>query len=441
MALCERSLMRQLVLLTGLLIGVVWLLAGSSAVRAAPVNDDFSSAATIGPLPYSTTVDTSEATLESGEPQPCIGSTKTVWFAFTAPATGSYQIDTFGSSFDTVFSVYTGSSLSGLSYIDCADDTVTGSQSRLQLQATAGTVYRIQAGGYTDRSGTLVVNVAVTPPPPANDTFAAAIAVNNLPFADTQFTAQTTLQSGEKKPSCWDIDHTVWYAFTPATSGMYQIDTLDSDYNTVLTVYTGSTLNGLSELVCNDDADDVTVQSKILVSLTAGTTYRIQAAGLSFAQWGVHVSDYGRLVVQVTSPTADSDGDGCTDVEELGDTAGLGGDRDPSSPWDFFDVPAPAGTEPAADGRPTLTAGSVRNRAVSLQDVSVVLAYVGRLSSSPFYIQDNNGDGLADGQQLDRTPSTDPSKPWRSGAPNGAIALQDVSIVLAQVGHSCAAPP
>jgi hypothetical protein len=73
--------------------------------------------------------------------------------------------------------------------------------------------------------------------------------------------------------------------------------------------------------------------------------------------------------------------------------------------------------------------------------VGTVLAYVGRAATNAIYNQDNNGDGIADGVQLDRTASSDPSKPWRSGPPNGGISLHDVGVALAQVGHSCAAPP
>jgi glucose/arabinose dehydrogenase len=138
---------------------------------------------------------------------------------------------------------------------------------------------------------------------------------------------------------------------------------------------------------------------------------------------------------------ADGDDDGCADVEETGADPADGGARDPLSPWDFFDVPSPAGPATGADGKLILTSNSVRNEAVSLQDVGTVLAYVGRSSANPAYGQDNNGDGIGDGTQLDRTPSTDPGELWRSGPPNNAVSLQDVGVALAQVGHSCAPPP
>jgi hypothetical protein len=138
----------------------------------------------------------------------------------------------------------------------------------------------------------------------------------------------------------------------------------------------------------------------------------------------------------------DTDNDGCADGEEyINLNPASGGDRDPLVTWDFGDVPTPTGQTPGTDGKLYLIATSARNKAVTLTDVGVVLAYVGRTSANTYYTADGNNDGLADGVQLDRTPSTTPGKPWRSAAPNNAISLQDVGVVLAQVGHNCNPPP
>ena len=53
------------------------------------------------------------------------------------------------------------------------------------------------------------------------------------------------------------------------------------------------------------------------------------------------------------------------------------------------------------------------------------------------YDNDFNANGIPDGREYDRTPSTNPNEKWRSGPPNGAVTLQDVSIALAQVGTNC----
>lgn len=134
---------------------------------------------------------------------------------------------------------------------------------------------------------------------------------------------------------------------------------------------------------------------------------------------------------------ADTDGDGCTDGMEAGADQLRGGRRDPTNGYDFADVPTPVGPAVGADGKLILGAGATRNRAVLLADVSAALAYTGRTSSNPAYQQDNNGDGIPDGQQFDRTPSLVKTRLWQSRAPNGVVTLSDVSVILAQVGTTC----
>ncbi len=135
----------------------------------------------------------------------------------------------------------------------------------------------------------------------------------------------------------------------------------------------------------------------------------------------------------------DSDSDGCGDVKELGLRHLLGGERDPNSPWDFFDVPTP----PLL---PSNTTGA-RDKKISLTgDVLSVLQYVGTNAANPSmpnandaqYGSDLNGNGIADGVEYDRTVSTTPGQPWRSGPPDGKVTLSgDVLPALYQVGTSC----
>ncbi len=48
----------------------------------------------------------------------------------------------------------------------------------------------------------------------------------------------------------------VWYKFTPPTTGTLTIDTTGSQYDTSLTIFEGSELNSLSEIECDDDSED-----------------------------------------------------------------------------------------------------------------------------------------------------------------------------------------
>ena len=133
----------------------------------------------------------------------------------------------------------------------------------------------------------------------------------------------------------------------------------------------------------------------------------------------------------------DNDNDGCTNTKEGGADWHTGGQRDGTSPWDFADMPVPALL-------PTATTG-VRNRFVTLADVLADLTYVGTSAGNPNtanangakYGSDINGNGVIDGKEYDRTPSSNPAELWRSGAPNGFVTLADVLVVLAQVGTNC----
>jgi hypothetical protein len=133
------------------------------------------------------------------------------------------------------------------------------------------------------------------------------------------------------------------------------------------------------------------------------------------------------------APSQDSDGDGCLNAAEV--LLGL----DPLNKWDFYDVPVPAKTDPIPNG--------TRDQAVNLQDVVGVLKYVGTSDNGPAnmngvdYDSDKNGDTVKDGVDYDRSPGSPPDPPWDAGPPNSAINLQDVVMVLRQVGLDCVGPP
>jgi len=77
--------------------------AAPPAVAAAPGNDLIANAATVSSLPFSTTVDTSQATAEEdGYSNPAAS----VWYEFTPPTTGDYDISTAGSDYDTVIGLW-----------------------------------------------------------------------------------------------------------------------------------------------------------------------------------------------------------------------------------------------------------------------------------------------------------------------------------------------
>src|SRR5438477_11397760 len=91
---------------------------GASLVQAAPANDNFANAIAVTTPTTSGIVaaaDTTGASVEAGEPASlsgCNSTGKTVWYDWTSPAgTGTVIFDTFGSNFDTILGIYTGSAV------------------------------------------------------------------------------------------------------------------------------------------------------------------------------------------------------------------------------------------------------------------------------------------------------------------------------------------
>ena len=201
---------------------VLSLLAFAPAAQAvAAANDDVGSATAISALPFADSLDTSDATTAPDDPS-CAGSGHTVWFAWTPGADARVEANTFGSSYDTTLSVYTGAR-GALSQLVCNDDS-GGLQSRLEWQASAGTTYYVMVASYGGGPGgslSLSVHEAAPPPPPPNDDFAGAGTIGALPFTDQVDTSGATTQQGEPVPSCapGSLQGTLWYAYTPSQSG------------------------------------------------------------------------------------------------------------------------------------------------------------------------------------------------------------------------------
>jgi len=107
---------------------------------------------------------------------------------------------------------------------------------------------------------------------PANDEIANATVITALPFTDGPLTTTTTATTAPDDPSCAGNGHTVWYVVTPATDLSMTINTFGSDYDTTVSVYTG-TPGALTQLACNDDFQSP--QSRVVFQARPGTTYYI----------------------------------------------------------------------------------------------------------------------------------------------------------------------
>ncbi|MGQ2906064.1 MAG: S8 family peptidase, partial [Neoaquamicrobium sediminum] len=231
------------------------------------------------------------ANAETGEPLHAgrSGARTSVWWRFTPASSGSITITTAGSSFDTVLAVYTGSSVGGLSSVASNDDVASGNlQSSVTFNGTAGIQYQIAVAGYNNATGSIRLNVTGGSgggTPPANDDLAnrIMIAPHGAIFGPRSVTANNTYATAEpgeplhvNRPVA---TNSVWWRYTPATSGRITIDTNGSNFNTVLAVYTGSSVSNLSLVAWNDDDPALGRRSKVVFNGVAGTQYQIAVAG------------------------------------------------------------------------------------------------------------------------------------------------------------------
>ena len=96
----------------------------------------------------------------------------------------------------------------------------------------------------------LVAPSAAVAAPPANDDFDSATVIGSFPFSDSLNTTEATTASDD--PFCAGNGPTVWYSFTPPSDVSLDANTFGSDYDTTISVYTGSR-DSLTEVACNDD--------------------------------------------------------------------------------------------------------------------------------------------------------------------------------------------
>jgi hypothetical protein len=151
------------------------------------------------------------------------------------------------------------------------------------------TVFNLPPGGGKSVAKTFKV---VAPPPP-NDNFVNAINISTLNFFDFEDSSGATTETSDPVPpaSCVTqragntggqlngVYNTIWYKFTPVFSAPLFVETIESTYDTVLSIWTG-TAGSLTNVACNDDiVPGTVVQSQLTTApLTAGTTYYIMVS-------------------------------------------------------------------------------------------------------------------------------------------------------------------
>jgi hypothetical protein len=131
---------------------------------------------------------------------------------------------------------------------------------------------------------------------PANDSCQSPRAIDALPYIDNLDTSLATSSPDDPALCAGDQGaNSVWYSFTSVADTVYGVESSASDFDTILSVYTGA-CGALNQIACDDDSGPGS-GSLLTFAARAGQTYLIEAAGKGSG---------GRLRLRLGAPTITS---------------------------------------------------------------------------------------------------------------------------------------
>lgn len=238
-------------------------------------NDNFANATVISKVPTIISGHNIGASLEPGEPyQYSSGSSggRSIWFRWTAPASGECVFSpTENRSAAPMFAVYTGPAVNSLTKV-----VDTGFYYLSSFNAVAGTTYHIALDGSNGFQASFEVMLSQVYPKAANDDFASrtvlpatgAAAAGTVLGASKEVGEPSHARSGD-----YPGNRSLWWSWTPASSGEVTLTVNASKFSAMFCVYTGSSLNTLTKVV----GGGALGYPSLLVNFdaVAGTTYQI----------------------------------------------------------------------------------------------------------------------------------------------------------------------
>ncbi len=258
---------------------------------APPSNDNFASAWTLaGNLGQASDTNVG-ATGETGEPSHYTsggtshGNDSSVWFRWTPGVSGIAQVDTIGSSIDSVLAVYTGTTLTTLTSIAQNDDgaTTTGGVSLVTFPITAGTAYSIAVGSYdSGDGGSITLNYKAVGSPAIGAQPVNAVAALG---GSTSFSVVAT---GTELAYQWYRNGTAIAGATSATLSLSNLQPADvGSYYVIVSNSAGSVTSNTVTLSGTNSPPTIATQP-VNITVVSGQTasFTVSATGTSLAyQW------------------------------------------------------------------------------------------------------------------------------------------------------------
>jgi hypothetical protein len=228
------------------------------------------------------------ASKEGGEPNHAGNAGgHSVWYRWVAPRNGAALFTTEGSRFDTLLAVYTGTGLGDLTLVAENDDVGGGANySSVSFPVSAGVEYFIAVDGKNGDAGNYELGYSSGA---SNDFFGAPMV---LPSVCDGFVTSTNVGAGTEPNEPAHAGNpggaSVWFSWTAPVTGdpTYPVtfDTSGSNFDTLLGIYEGTSVNTVSLLAFNDNArpdlSPNTKTSQLSFVAEAGKTYKILVDGV-----------------------------------------------------------------------------------------------------------------------------------------------------------------
>ncbi len=261
-----------------------------------PANDNFADRITLTGSSITTNGSNAGASVELNEPMhlATFGG-KSVWWSWTAPSSGGVTLTVSNNLVDTLVCVYRGTALANLVFVAGNDEDyflspAVDGDSTAYFNAIAGTTYQIVVDGVDGSSGNfhLRLGLGAADPVPANNDFAKRITITGTNTTVTGSNLGASLETGEPLHRGYYGGNSVWWTWTSPGPGYVTIDTSNhiADVpDTLLAVYTGSSLPSLIEVASDNNSGGGNWASLVTFPTKSNVAYQIAVDGMDGDAW------------------------------------------------------------------------------------------------------------------------------------------------------------
>ena len=209
------------------------------------------------------------------------GNVKLTWtYINTAPAITGFSPNTGGPATQVTI---TGSNLLsviavGFNGVNTADFTVDSStqvRATVPPSATTGPLNVTTRSGSAQAPGVFTVVEGVA----SNDSFANRTLISGDTLSVPGSNANCTREFNEPFHAGDAGGRSVWWSWTAPRNGVFKITTTGSDFDSLLGIYTGNGMPGLTQIDSNDDDWLIYPASSVEIDAVAGTAYQIAVDG------------------------------------------------------------------------------------------------------------------------------------------------------------------